>query len=108
MPAINNVPQVELMRIVLPMAYKTIHYYRLFVTETIYFKDPVPIYPEYYEMDDTYKRKGDPQLMGGLDRFIRMQGIKPAYPQDGVGPSTINIPKTKNEGGNTTNNNIDT
>ena len=37
----NNVPEVELMRIVLPRAYKTLYYYRVYITETVYFKDPV-------------------------------------------------------------------
>jgi len=38
---VNNVPEVELMKIVLPKAYKTKYYYRVYITETVYFKDPV-------------------------------------------------------------------
>lgn len=34
-------PEVEVMKIILPKAYKTRYYYRMFVTETVYFKEPI-------------------------------------------------------------------
>lgn len=52
------VPHMELMKIVLPKAYKTLYYYRVFIEETVYFKDPVNyIYP-------------DGSVYNGLDRFV--------------------------------------
>ena len=49
---VNNVPEVELMRIVLPKAYKTSYYYRVYITETVYFKDPVVLnFNQYTPMD---------------------------------------------------------
>lgn len=49
---IADVPEVELLKIVLPMAYKTKYYYRVYITETVYFKDPVSVgYNGYQEMD---------------------------------------------------------
>ena len=49
---VNNVPEVELMRIVLPKAYKTLYYYRVYITETVYFKDPVVLnFNQYTPMD---------------------------------------------------------
>lgn len=49
---LNTVPEVELMKIILPKAYKTKYYYRVYITETVYFKDPVVLnYNGYGEMD---------------------------------------------------------
>ena len=38
---LNSVPEIDLMKIVLPRAYKTKYYYRVYITETVYFKEPV-------------------------------------------------------------------
>lgn len=40
-PLIASPPEVEVMKIILPKAYKTEYYYRLFITETVYFKEPI-------------------------------------------------------------------
>lgn len=49
---INQVPEVELMKIVLPKAYKTSFYYRVYITETVYFKEPVVMnYTGYMQLD---------------------------------------------------------
>lgn len=44
----SAVPDVSVVTVILPKAYKTIYYYRLFVTETVYFKgiksSPAPYY----------------------------------------------------------------
>lgn len=40
-PLIASPPEVEVMKIILPKAYKTKYYYRMFVTETVYFKEPI-------------------------------------------------------------------
>jgi hypothetical protein len=55
-PGYAPVPEVELMKIILPKAYKTKFFYRIYVEETVYFKDPVAIGVNEY---------------AGLDRFVR-------------------------------------
>lgn len=40
-PLLASPPEVEVMKIILPKAYKTEYYYRLFITETVYFKEPI-------------------------------------------------------------------
>lgn len=40
-PAIHPVPEVELFNIITPPAYKTKYYYRVYVTETVFFSEPV-------------------------------------------------------------------
>nr|WDW25868.1 MAG: capsid protein [Canine associated porprismacovirus] len=40
-PKIASPPEVEVMKIILPKAYKTRYYYRMFITETVYFKSPI-------------------------------------------------------------------
>lgn len=40
-PFIASPPEVEVMKIILPKAYKTRYYYRMFITETVYFKEPI-------------------------------------------------------------------
>ncbi|AJF23061.1 cap protein [Human smacovirus 1] len=37
-------PEVDLLTVVLPAAYKTRFYYRLYITEEVYFKEPVSIF----------------------------------------------------------------
>lgn len=38
---IASPPEVEVMKIILPKAYKTKYYYRMFITETVYFREPI-------------------------------------------------------------------
>lgn len=40
-PLMASPPTVEVMKLILPKAYKTRYYYRLFITETVYFKEPI-------------------------------------------------------------------
>ncbi|AJE25852.1 Cap [Human smacovirus 1] len=40
----NTPPEVDLLTVVLPAAYKTRFYYRLYITEEVYFKEPVSIF----------------------------------------------------------------
>lgn len=44
-------PEVEVMKIILPKAYKTQYYYRLFITETVYFREPILQMPGYRPLD---------------------------------------------------------
>lgn len=34
-------PEIEVMKIILPPAYKTKYYYRMYITETVYFREPI-------------------------------------------------------------------
>lgn len=40
-PMLASIPEIELFKILMPPAYKTRYYYRVFVTETVLFKDPI-------------------------------------------------------------------
>lgn len=40
-PMLASPPEVEVMKIILPKAYKTKYYYRMFITETVYFREPI-------------------------------------------------------------------
>lgn len=40
-PLLASPPEVEVMKIILPKAYKTRYYYRAFITETVYFREPI-------------------------------------------------------------------
>lgn len=71
---IIDVPEVELMRIVLPKAYKTKYYYRVYIEEEVMFKDPVVV--QY-------------NVVGMPDRFIR-----PAYVAKLPGASKVLSPTT--------------
>ncbi len=42
---LSRVPEVDVLTFILPKAFKTKFYYRVFVEETVYFKDPVAINP---------------------------------------------------------------
>lgn len=40
-PLMASPPEIEVMKIILPPAYKTKYYYRMFITETVYFREPI-------------------------------------------------------------------
>lgn len=40
-PFLASPPEVQVMKIIMPKAYKTEYFYRMFITETVYFKDPI-------------------------------------------------------------------
>ena len=60
---VNNIPEVELMKIILPKAYKTKFYYRVYITETVYFKDPVVLNFNQYTPMDRYVSVNVPTAM---------------------------------------------
>ena len=82
----NNVPEVELMRIVLPKAYKTLYYYRVYITETVYFKDPVVLNFNQYTP---------------MDRFVSVSTPTPMVPGANEGPThnQDSITRPNNQGG---------
>lgn len=40
-PMMVSPPEVEVMKIILPPAYKTEYYYRMYISETVYFREPI-------------------------------------------------------------------
>lgn len=40
-PLIACPPEIEVMKIILPPAYKTEYYYRMYISETVYFREPI-------------------------------------------------------------------
>lgn len=40
-PLLASPPEIELFKILMPPMHKTNYYYRMFITETVYFKDPI-------------------------------------------------------------------
>lgn len=68
----NAVPEVDLVTVVLPKAYKTVYYYRLYIEEEVLFKDPVASYP-IYRIGGTTGVSGNVNF-GALDRYIYNRG----------------------------------
>lgn len=62
------VPEVDLVTVVLPKAYKTVYYYRLYIEEEILFKDPVAVMPV-YRVGGTAGVSGDINW-NAMDRYI--------------------------------------
>lgn len=83
---INCPPEVPVLSIILPQAYKTVYFYRVYVTETVYFRDPVALNVASISTPDKVLPAN------GSDRFI--------YPTYGTGSSlrTISDPSFKNDG----------
>lgn len=63
------VPEVPLITFVLPQAYKTRFYYRVYVTETVYFKEPVALNVS------SVSSPGSFVVNNGVDRFIGLPDI---------------------------------
>lgn len=55
-PKLADVPQVELFKILMPPAYKTKYWYRAFVTETVYFRDPIVMNVNEFRPIDVFHR----------------------------------------------------
>lgn len=49
----NVLPEVDCITCILPQAYKTVHYYRVWITETVYFRSPVVLNPKIRVKDET-------------------------------------------------------
>lgn len=73
-----QVPEVELLRVILPKAYKTKFYYRLYIEETVMFKQPVTMYASNSTAGNYFPVS--------LDRFVYPVGTS-------VGPTGIAVPR---------------
>lgn len=81
-------PTVELLKIILPPAYKTKYYYRMYITETVYFKDPVVM------------AMGNPEFAyRPLDVFRYNDVPTPALPLEGHIPEPSDTQTGGNYGG---------
>lgn len=70
---INTMPEVDLFTVILPKAFKTLMYYRVFITETVYFRSPVAMNPIILTRTDdgsnpTYLRYPS---VTPIDRYVR-------------------------------------
>lgn len=74
-PFVASPPEVEVMKIILPKAYKTKYYYRMFITETVYFKEPIVN----FGIDD-----GSGNYYRPLDIFHNIAGPYPISPDSSV------------------------
>lgn len=81
-------PEVEVMKIILPKAYKTRYWYRAFITETVYFREPIVNFGITNDSGFTYRP---------LDIFHNMMSPAPAYPTI---PQANNFPVDSQTGGN--------
>lgn len=69
----NTMPEVDLFTVILPKAFKTLMYYRVFITETVYFRSPVAMNPIILTRTDdgsnpTYLRYPS---VTPIDRYVR-------------------------------------
>lgn len=62
---INAVPEIDVLTIILPKAYKTVYYYRMYIREEVQFKDAVAINP-YISTKDM----SGAVYSGAIDRFV--------------------------------------
>lgn len=88
-PFIASPPEVEVMKIILPKAYKTKYFYRMFVTETVYFKEPIVNFGIPYG-DNNYQYRP-------LDVF---HDVSYSSPQKPGTPLSGNYPTDTQTGGN--------
>lgn len=86
---VNNVPEVSVITCVLPKAYKTVYYYRVFITEEVIFTGLRSMPPVY---NGTV-----PYQYTGIDQFV-MTNVVPNTP--GTGNATVVTDSTMNNGGN--------
>lgn len=94
-PVENAIPEVEVFKVILPPAYKTKYYYRCYVTETVYFKDPVVINAGIWtgtDLDPT-----DTENYRPLDRFFYDRGVVPSMPYHSPSQE-VNTPSPPNDG----------
>lgn len=80
----NNIPEVQVLTCVLPKAYKTLYFYRVYITEEVIFSGLRSVPPAY--PDDT--GKFDVQMFG-IDQFMTSVP-QPILPTDDIRSPTSN------------------
>lgn len=53
-PFLASIPEIELFKILMPPVHKTNYFYRMFITETVYFKDPMVMNVNGYRPIDVF------------------------------------------------------
>lgn len=93
-PFLASPPEIEVIKIILPRASLTKYPYRLYVTETVYFREPIVNFGVPYD---------DPQsgvmYLRPLDVFHTPGYPVPRLPQDAYGPADV-FPLDSDTGGN--------
>lgn len=92
-PLLASPPEVEVMKIILPKAYATRYYYRMFITETVYFKEPIVN----FGVTSGTLSDGVPATYRPLDVFHYRTSITPALPST---PTSNTWPNDGSTGGN--------
>lgn len=87
-PLLASPPEIECFKLVLPKAYKTRYWYRLFITETVYFREPIVNFG--IVADDNY-------IYRPLDVFHDVGFPYPSLPSDARSPG---FPDDSDTGGN--------
>lgn len=80
-PFLASPPEVEVFKILLPKAYKTRYWYRMFITETVYFREPLVTFGvssggTIYPPIDVFHRPGTPVPIAPST------GYSPIFPED--------------------------
>lgn len=57
-PLIASIPEIELFKVLMPPMHKTNYYYRMFITETVYFRDPIVMNINGYRPIDVFHGSG--------------------------------------------------
>lgn len=86
---INTVPEIDVLTIILPKAYKTVYYYRMYIREEVQFKDAVAINP-YISTEEL----SGAVCSGAIDRFVYNQipgTTRADVPTSTVVPSTAPV-----------------
>lgn len=81
-PFLSSPPEVEVMKIILPKAYSTKYYYRMFVTETVYFKEPIVNFGIVADDDFMYRPLDVFHNWKGVT-YTPDSGIVDLWPEDG-------------------------
>lgn len=90
-PLLEPIPEIDCITIVLPKANKTLYYYRLFITETVYFNG---IKNVGITTEDGYNAE-----YRAIDNFIYTNYPEPKKPSLGPNPRSIEIiPSVENDG----------
>lgn len=93
---ITSVPEIELMRIFLPKAYKTKYYFRMIVEETVHFRAPV----DTYAIFETEGMTSNPDN-GAIACFMPDRFVLPTSVELGNGNSAMFTYPTGDDGDNT-------
>lgn len=81
-PFIASPPEVEVMKILLPKAYKTRYWYRMFITETVYFREPIVNFGIVGSNGESYRPLDVFHIPGDPDAVSPRLGIVPQFPSN--------------------------